>query len=191
VRLKNVAFLVFRDDEDPFADLPSNRRGAIGLPVLLALGALSWGADDQFKIGTPAPSGVESNLGFDGALPIVRLSVEGKPLSFNLDTGAEETMLWPPFAREFPAMIERSGQRGTTAVGGVGSSRDVESIELPTLSLALGGRSVTLVPASVLLKATTPDTQRRFGNVGLDLLNQARRTTIDFRAMTLALNGAK
>ena len=191
VHLKHVAFLVVRDDEEPFAELPPNRRGAIGLPVLLAFGSLAWGADNRFEIGTPAPPGVEPNLGFDGALPIVRLSVEGKSLAFNLDTGAEETVLWPPFAREFPAMIERSGQRGTAAVTGIGSSREVESIELPTLSPVLGGRSVTLAPASVLLKATTSDTRRRFGNLGLDLLNQARRTTIDFGTMTLTLNGAK
>ena len=62
VHLKHVAFLVFRDDEEPFAQLPPMRRGAIGLPVLLALGSLSWGADNRFRIGTPAAAGVESNL---------------------------------------------------------------------------------------------------------------------------------
>ena len=100
-------------------------------------------------------------------------------------------MLWPAFAREFPAMVERSGRRGTTAVTGVGSTQDVESIDLPSVSLVVGGLSVTLAPASVLLQATTSDTRRRFGNLGLDLLNQARRTTIDFGAMTLTLDGGK
>jgi predicted aspartyl protease len=191
VRLAHVAFLVFKDDQEPFTDLKPNHRGAIGLPVLLALGSLSWGVDNRLQIGATAPRGAEPNLGFDGALPIVRLSIEGKPLAFNLDTGAEETMLWPPFAREFPVLIERLGQRSTTNVSGVGSSQDVDSIDLRTITLVLGGRSVTLAPAPVLLKATTSDTHRRFGNLGLDALNQARRTTIDFRTMTLTLEGVR
>ena len=190
VRLKNVAFLVFRDDQEPFRELPLGSRGAIGLPVLLAFGTFSWGID-TFEIGDSTAGRPLANLCFDGALPIVRLSFEGTPLVFNLDTGAEETMLWPPFATAFADLIGRSGRAMTTSVNGVGSSVNAASRELPRVDLTLGGRVVRLAPASVLLQSTTADTRRRFGNLGLDLLNQAARTTISFRSMSLALDGPK
>ena len=87
-RLNNVAFLVFRDDQQPFSDLPPGHRGAIGVPVLLAFGTFSWGADNRSAVAPqPRTSASTAMPGPSG----------GRHAFFNLDTGAEETMLWPPF----------------------------------------------------------------------------------------------
>ena len=185
-RLRNVAFLVFRDDQQPFSDLPPGHRGAIGVPVLLAFGTFSWGVDNQFRIGPAGAVQANANLCFDGLMPVVRMWRQSTALSFNLDTGAEETMLWPPFAREF-ADVMASGRQGATSVAGVGATVEAESVELPRVEFTLGGQPVALTQVSVLLRPTTADTRRRFGNVGLDALNQARQTVISFESMSLTL----
>ena len=188
-RLKNVAFLVFRDDQQPFSDLPPGHRGAIGVPVLLAFGTFSWGADNvQDRSRRRASSQCEPLL----RRPHARCpNVEAEhALSFNLDTGAEETMLWPPFSREF-ADVMASGKKAATSVAGVGAP----SRPSPSNCRASSSRSAAsrwrLTQVSVLLRPTTADTRRRFGNVGLDLLNQARRTIISFDSMTLTLEGRR
>ena len=55
IRFKNVAFLVLRDDQDPFVDWPAGTRGILGLPVMLALETLRWRPHGTIDIGfTPA-----------------------------------------------------------------------------------------------------------------------------------------
>jgi hypothetical protein len=49
-------------------------------------------------------------------------------------------------------------------------------------------RNVVLHPAKVLLKETTGSSKFFDGNLGMDLLTQGRKTTIDFRWMTLTSN---
>jgi hypothetical protein len=39
LRLKNAAFAVLPDSQEPFKDLPDGSRGLIGIPVLLAMEA--------------------------------------------------------------------------------------------------------------------------------------------------------
>jgi hypothetical protein len=72
-------------------------------------------------------------------------------------------------------------------VTGVAHSVDVQSIDVPELMLRIGGFETMLRPAHVLVDDTTVAGQRGHGNLGLDLLRQARTTTFDFRSMTLAL----
>ena len=70
---------------------------------------------------------------------------------------------------------------------GVGHSVDVESITLPEVRLRIGGFDTLLRPADVLASQTLPAGQRDHGNLGMDLLGQARSVTIDFRSMMLVL----
>lgn len=188
--LEHVAFVVLGDDQAPFDELPQTQRGAIGLPVLLALGAFSWGPDGVFAVA-PSPHRTADRtpmtLAFDGALPIVRGTIEGRPVSFNLDSGAEETILWPAVARDFPDLLTRVGVKRDTEVNGFGSSSTIEAVELSRLNFTLAGANVSLKNLSTLLRGTTTDTKRRWGNIGLDALNQSRRTLVDFRTMHLTL----
>jgi hypothetical protein len=82
--------------------------------------------------------------------------------------------------------VTASGKQGATTVAGVGGSVEAESVEVPRVEFALGGQPVVLTQVSVL-HPTTADTRRRFGNVGLDVLNQARQTVISFESMSLTL----
>jgi predicted aspartyl protease len=49
--LRNVVFLVARDDQQPFVDLPADSHGVPGIPVVVAFETLRWSADGRFEIG--------------------------------------------------------------------------------------------------------------------------------------------
>jgi predicted aspartyl protease len=187
VRLRHVVFLVARDDQQPFVDLPSGERGVLGLPVLLALQTMRWSADGKFESGfRSARSSVrKSNLCFEGADIVTETGFRQSKLDLHLDTGASETVLFPKFAEEFASLVSESGQKNSKRVTGVGDSVEVDAVSLPLLTLRIGGFDATLRPAQVLLKQVG---SRWFhGRLGLDILSQARVVTIDFRSMTIAL----
>jgi hypothetical protein len=60
-------------------------------------------------------------------------------------------------------------------------------VSLPPVTFQVGGRNVTLQPAHVLLKANNDTSEWFIGNLGMDILNQAHRVTLDFQSMTLML----
>lgn len=58
---------------------------------------------------------------------------------------------------------------------------------LPSITLQVGARDVILKPAHVLVVQHNGGSAWYFGNLGMDLLNQAKAVTLDFQAMTLRL----
>jgi hypothetical protein len=118
---------------------------------------------------------------------VAEVQFEDTNLRFSLDTGAEVTYLYPPFAAAFPDLVKEQGKKESQKVTGVGSSTQVESGILPKLRLEIGGFTTILRPAQVLLAQTTAGSKLFEGNLGMDLLTQAQRTTVDFRSMTLTL----
>jgi hypothetical protein len=186
MRVRHVAFLVLRDDQQPFVTLPPAERGVIGLPVLLALRTLCWSADGTLEIGFPSPKigARRPNLCFEGATPITQAGVGSRTLLLALDTGASKTDLWPLFATTFADEVA-SAERGSRRVTGVGQSVDVEALALPALTLRVGDRDTVLRPAHVLLKPVGEAWLH--GRLGLDVLTQARRVTLDFDRMIFTL----
>lgn len=189
VRLRNVAFLIARDDHQPFVDLEPGERAVLGLPVLLTFEAFRWTRDGAFQIGVPseATNRASSNLCFDGGMPVTRAEFLGRPISMHVDTGATVTHLWPLFAADFERFIAEHGSRSTKRVTGVGNSIDVSAILVPQLTIVVGDRDIVLRPASVLVDRTDAAGDRSHGNLGMDLLRQAGIVTVDFRAMRLTL----
>jgi len=188
-RLRNVAFLVIGDDQQVFVGTAQDQRGILGLPVLLALQTVRWRRDGTFEVGVQLKTnGVRTpNLCFEGGDMVTQAEFGKRKISLQVDTGAETTRLWPSFARDFASVVDPFRKNDSTEVGGAGRSVQLESIQVPEVALRVGGTAVLLHPASVLLKPTTDASQWRHGNLGLDLLNQARAVTIDFKAMTLTL----
>ena len=190
VHLHNVAFYVLPDDRPPFNQLSAERRGILGLPVILALGHFKWSAGDHTFTVLPtseAAQGSKANMAFDGTGTLCRPIFEGKLVDFSLDLGAQNTVLYPSFGDSFPA-IKAAGLPENHQVTGVGGSANIDSVSIPSLTLTVGGRPVALKPAHLLLHDNNSTSNRFSGNLGMDLLNQARSVEIDFQSMTLALH---
>lgn len=186
-RLRHVAFLVLGDDQEPFAGLPAGERGIIGLPVLLAFNTLRWTANNVFEFGFRSTPGTlrQSNICFDGLTPMTEGQFGKAKLIFGLDMGAQQTDLLPNFARDFPNAVAL-GKKESTEITGYGRSKSVEAIILPEIKLRIGGFDAVLRPARVILQQMMFD-HRYYGNVGMDILSQARVVTIDFHEMRLVM----
>ena len=189
VRLKHVAFLVLPDNGPPFNEQSPGSRGLIGIPVLLALERFAWGADKKFEISPESSnkSAPHADLCFDGNHPVVQVRYDDRTLAFTLDTGASNTDLYPPFAAAFPELIRSAVKTDSYKMEGVGGAKYMKAATLESLKFSIGGFPVTLNSAGVLLKPTTDSSKSFAGNLGIDLLQQAHKTTFDFKAMTLTL----
>ncbi len=187
--IRNVAFLVFPDAQEPWGDLQPGERGALGISVLHAIQTASFSKDGTLEIGFPSKGGSVqgANLCFQGALPFVAAEYKGKRVTLFLDTGAEETSLWPMFAKDFPDVVGESGKKDRKQIIGIGGALEIEAVTLPEVMLRIGGFEMTLRPASVLLQETLPESKDYYGVLGWTLLRQADRVTFDFKSMKLTL----
>lgn len=185
LHLRNVPFFVLLDTGEPWMHVPVGGRGLVGLPVLLAMQTVRWQHGAWFAFGKQArpKSPAEQNLLFHGTTAIVQLQVEGKALTFSLDTGASDTDLNEGFAKALPDLV-KAGRSETRAITGLGGSNQYDSVLLGPVAFQIGGKTVTLpsphvFPAHSLGKFD--------GNLGNDILKQAKQVTLDFRTMTLEL----
>jgi predicted aspartyl protease len=187
---KNVAFFVISDDQEPFVDFPNGKRGIIGMSVILALQTLRWRHDGTIEIGFASPAGnlSRANICFNNEDPITQVEFQQHKLEFVMDTGAEDSELWPPFAKDFSGLLSQAGKKDSKTLTGFEGIKDVESVTLPEVRLTLGGFNDVLRSAPVLMKPTVALSNWYYGRAGIDLLNQAQSATMDFHAMTLTLN---
>jgi predicted aspartyl protease len=187
VRFKNVSFAVFPDNQEPWPNLPLGRRGIIGIPMLVGFGTLHWTRAGTMQIGDrPEPFDIrKSNLVFDNDHLAVTATVAGQRVLATLDTGAETTDLYKPFADEFASLLAEKGKKDSTEERGVGHAEIFDSVTIPKLRIRLDGVDAVLSPAHVLLKPIGANCC--IGNFGMDLLKQAPSFGIDFGAMALRL----
>jgi Aspartyl protease len=183
-RFRDVSFAVI----DGTADVDA---GIVGMPILLALGAIRWSPDGAVEIGSPAPTpvGADANLVFDRNRLLLRTRVFGREVLTTLDTGAETTDLNANFATTFPQAVQ-GAKKGTTEIIGVGGTLAFDSLEIPEVTFGIGPAEVLLRPATITLQRIgTIGGECCVGNAGDDLL-KAAGFTIDFAAMTLRLSNA-
>lgn len=187
--IHNVAFLVLRDNQEPFLNLASNERGILGISVVTALETMRWSDSGKWEAAfASAPRDLSrANLCFDGSALVAEAQIRKRKIRMVVDTGSEATTLWPPFAREFAAALQLAGTKTQTELNGIGDTAAVDSITLPELPIQIGGFDTLLRPAVILQSKTTPESERHHGRLGFDLLQQARRATVDLKAMRLTL----
>ena len=158
----------------------------IGLPVLMAMQAVTWQPAQgrcEFGPGARVTGASLRNLLFDGSTPIVQLSVDGKPLTFSLDTGAVDTDLNEGFAKALPELV-KSGQKESRPIMGYGGSNNYDSVLLGPVVFRAGGLDVTLKSSHVF---PSHSLGKFDGNLGNDILNQAKTVVLDFKATELRL----
>lgn len=185
LHLRDVPFLVLQDTGEPFVHVPVGQRGLIGLPVLMAMKSIRWAPDKWLEFGPEARvAGPRTrDLMFHGATGIVQVSVDGKALTFSLDTGAIDTDLNEGFAKTLPDLV-KAGQKETRPIIGFGGTNNYDSVLLGPVVFRVGGHDVTLKAPHVY---PSHSLGKFDGNLGNDILNQAKTVTLDFKAMELRL----
>jgi predicted aspartyl protease len=186
LRFQNVSFAIFRDDQEPWSDLPAGRRGLIGIPIILGFRAFEWRRDGTMtlRMKTAKFDPARSNLLFDDDHLVLTALLGDQHVLATLDTGAQTTDLYKALADQFGSLLA-GGKTDRTEVRGVGNAESFDSIMIPELAFRIGDFDATLHWAHVLLKQI--GAKCCIGNFGLDLLKQARGFKIDFAAMRLEL----
>jgi predicted aspartyl protease len=189
LHLRNVAFCVFPDSQPPFNELPQQKRGLIGIQALLAMRTVRWSSDGTFALGFPSEAFhlQTTNLSFEQLFPVTRGYFRGKGIDMTVDSGAQRTVLSPPFASAFSHVLTPLSKPETYELTGIGGSTSYASLLVPSLDLQIGGHTVTLTNAHVLTQESSNESKWADGNLGIDLLNEANSTTFDFGAMKLTL----
>jgi hypothetical protein len=183
LRLRNIAFVVISDEQEPCKHWPPSERLVVGLPVILAMQRLRWQHDGTIDIGGEAARlNAHPNLDIDSTDPVTRIDFQGRKLEMVLDMGSNTTQFWPPFAREFASIVAKGAKQSTT-LNGISGSSEVESVELPDFQFQITGSRVAMSRVDVLTQTTTADSDRRHGRLGFNVLQ--RGAALDFRAMTL------
>jgi predicted aspartyl protease len=184
---KDVSFAVFPDNQEPWSDLATGRRGIIGIPLLVGLRTLLWKTAGNMAIAEPSqPFDIRNaNLAFDNDHLVVRAIIDDRNVGGTVDTGATRTDLYRSFANTFPTLIKQYSKKDSTDVHGVGHAEKFDSLTLPRVGIRIGDFEATLSPAHVIMKSMGADCC--VGNFGLDLFKQASALKLDFGAMTLEL----
>jgi clan AA aspartic protease (TIGR02281 family) len=187
IHFRNVSFAVI-EGSGPIAEADV---GIVGMPILLALGAIRWSPDGTVEIGSTAPRvRADANLVFDRNRLLLRTRVFGRDVLTILDTGANTTDLNANFADTFPQVVQ-GAKKGSTDITGVGGTQTFDSLEIPEVIFEIGPAVVPLRPATISLQRIgLIGGECCVGNAGGDLLKEAG-FTIDFSAMTLRLSDAK
>lgn len=184
---KDVSFAVFPDNQEPWVDLPVGRKGIIGMPILVGLRTIRWQKAGNVELAEEShPFNIrDANLVFDNDHLVVSATVQHEKIYATVDTGAESTDLYKPFADKFEILLKKYGKTDTREVHGVGHAENFKSVTLPELKIRVGGADTVLSPAHVLLKSIGAECC--IGNFGMDLYKQAPEMDIDFGAMKLQL----
>jgi len=187
--LRHVVFLVIRNDAMPFVELPPDKQGILGIPVLVAFGTMRWNNDRMLRIGMARDyrDAQHPNMCFQAVTPVVEGTFRTQRINAWLDTGSSKTYLTQRFARQFPDIIEVGGKEAFAQLRGVGGSTEVRVITVPEIKFSVGGSDLIMRPAQVLPKDERVDRDWYDVWLGMDLLGQTREVSLDFKSLTFSL----
>lgn len=181
----NAVFIVLDDEALTFPD-GFKLEGVIGFPIIEGLGRIAFGGDGAVSVSrTPGRRG-RPNMCLDGRDILFRGEYEGKELTFMLDTGAERSILYLPFLRDFEGEVKaRYGMRDEKFTG-VGGTEEVPAYIVKDFAVSFAGRGVRLPEVRLLTRVLTENGRYYYGNVGQDLIKRFRTMTLDFVSMNVA-----
>ena len=184
--LHNVPFAVLADSALDFPMVPGGYaiEAIVGLPVLRALGRVTFGPNDHLTIEAPPnrPAGAP-NLLLIGNDPYAEVVIAGRSHPLFVDTGAVSSTLYRRFVAERPDLRPVDAGK-TQGKGGVGGTTNVRVASLGPLPIAIGGAAAEMKTIDVEL-ADDANAEERYGVLGNDILRAFKSVTFDFRRGTL------
>lgn len=126
---------------------------------------------------TAKPAG-GSNMYMDGLSPMIQGESGGRSYCFFLDTGNGLATLSHGFYEANKEEIDARARRVRRLTGGIGAVEEREVLLLPSWSLSFGGRDVEFRDVCVLTEDSP--VLPRSGNMGMGLVNQFDKVTINF-----------
>lgn len=184
VVVNNAVFLVFPDKALYIEAAKFQLNGILGFPVISALRELTLTKAGRLQVPKMPKAAGLNNLVLDGLSPLVLGHYGTRRFTFALDTGANVTMLYPPFYRALEHEVSNY-EKTTHRFAGVGSARSVPAYAGKNLKLGVGGREVIFPRVPILTETTSEASKVLFGNLGQDMIRQFESMTINFEKMSV------
>jgi hypothetical protein len=187
--LQHVVFLVTQKGAMPFVELPPDKQGILGIPVLVAFGAMRWNKDRVLRIGMDRDrrDATNPNMCFQAVTPVVEGTYGTQRINAWLDTGNGKTYLTQRFMRRFPDATEAGAKEESARLRGIGGSTEVRVLTFPETKFSVGGSDLVMRPAQVLPKDERVDRDWYDVWLGMDLLGQSREVSLDFKSLRFSL----
>jgi hypothetical protein len=182
--IHNVVFLVLADRALYIAPLHYQITGILGIPALRALNRVEISNAGIFRVNPhqTLPQGA-ANLFFDDASPIVEVDHDQHHLQMFLDTGANDTVLYPSFKEALERQEKLRLRTKREKVAGAGGVIQRKTEVVPLLRIEVLGKAIDLKKLSLLSTAPIGNGRYRDGVIGMDALRGGFR--LDFDAMRL------
>lgn len=183
--IENAVFLVFNDSDlaVPFANYQCN--GIIGFPVIESLGEVTLTRSDSLIIPRKAGRHPVQNMCLAGLSPIILGEFNGRKLSFNLDTGAKNSILYQSFFRNYEQNVKENSEVQIRELAGAGGSKKLTVYKLKNFNISIAGRNAGLEQVTVLTEPLNEDNNYFYGNLGQDIIRQFDRMTLNFETMSI------
>ncbi|MGE5432769.1 MAG: aspartyl protease family protein [Syntrophomonadaceae bacterium] len=185
--IENSVFLVFNDSDLSVPSLNYQCNGIIGFPVIESLGEVTLTKTDSLIIPEKTNTHLVQNMCLAGLSPVILGEFNGKKLSFNLDTGAKNSILYQSFFRSYEQSVKENSEMQTKELAGAGGSRKLTIYRLKNFNINISGRNAGLDQVTVLTEALDENNQYFYGNLGQDIIGQFNRMTLNFETMSLIL----
>lgn len=185
----NVVLLILDDENLNVGTENGNYQieAVLGYPVLQALGAVTFSQDGTLEAGPgTAPPGAAARVFMDGLVPMIECGVSGKNLLFDLDTGANGSMLSVRYFKDFNAQLS-SWKRGKNEGYGAGGIKVRDVYIVPALELKVGDKTATLHGIPIFTSPVGTSIDDVYGNLGQDMLAGFKSFTLDFAHMKFSL----
>jgi hypothetical protein len=193
--LRNVAVLVIEDSALSFPHFNYRIDGCLGLPVLAALGRITFYQDGRinFSPGKKPPNKETAGHNFflERFTPLIaaHFGHSGEQL-FTLDTGAMGTILSAEFYEENREVVN-AAEMVKLELTGAGGTLEAPAFEAATI-VAKFGESCARINGVAILTGPTGGPGRLdefYGEIGESGLASFSSFTLDFRAMQFSVNG--
>jgi predicted aspartyl protease len=188
--LRNVAVLVVEDSDLTFPVIGYHIEGSLGLPVLIALGGVTFYPDAQLRFDREKDSEKKAdshNLFFEGSALLASADFGQGDQLFGLDTGALLTVLSAQFYRDSKGSLGEGAWAALELAGAGGTLVSPAYIMRNTLvNLGGGCARVQNIP---VLSESTGRAGEFYGNIGQSALKSFSSVTLDFVAMRFSVSG--
>lgn len=175
----NVVFLVLEDEQLSFPQHDYFIHGIIGFPVFEALGEIHIYREGLFIV----PMEKEdyqgpSNLAFNHFSPLIRIN--GR--HYNLDTGADHSLLFKRYLNENREAIEEKYMPSTFSFGGAAGAISMQGY-IVDFEFVMNNKEFHLENIRVLSEDISKKWEEVYGNLGQDLIGLFDKMVINFRSM--------
>lgn len=182
--VRHAVFLVMDDKDLSFPD-GFRIDGLIGFPVVSALREVTFGRGGEVVIPARPRGRGEQNMCLEHLTPVVAATHRGRRLAFTFDTGANTTLLYPPFYRAYEDEIKAKYSPQADRIAGAGGFKELTAYRLPEFALTVSGREARLARVKLLAEPTIDKSRYFYGNIGQDGIGQFERMTINFETMSV------